>query len=161
MYLPTRQLLLSVMLALPAVAALADEIDTDAPTAEPAMVTQNKDAGRSATATAPGTVTNAVPSTVPSVASAAPATIAGFGKVVDADDLSQQRGGSDLGNAVPVGGILAHGTVSDNRAIDVVTGANTIRDGAFTNASGIPVVIQNTGANVLIQSATVVNVQLR
>ena len=38
-------------------------------------------------------------------------------------------------------------------------GANNIQDGSFDNASGVLSVVQNTGANVLIQSATIVNVQ--
>jgi hypothetical protein len=33
--------------------------------------------------------------------------------------------------------------------------------GSFANMSGIPVVIQNTGANVLIQNSTVVNLQMK
>jgi hypothetical protein len=84
-----------------------------------------------------------------------------FGAAVATEGLEDQRGGTDLGAPVPLNGILASGNVSDNRAINVVTGSNSIRDGAFNNTSGIPVVIQNTGANVLIQSATIVNVQLK
>ena len=98
--------------------------------------------------------------TVPAAASAALVRIAGFGAAMESTLLDNQRGGSDLGPAQPLGGILSTGVVGDNRAIDVATGSNAIRDGAFTNASGIPVVIQNTGANVLIQNATIVNLQL-
>ena len=83
-----------------------------------------------------------------------------LGMALEASMLEQQRGGSDLGTPVPVSTILSSGVVNDNRATDVVTGSNVIRDGAFTNASGIPVVIQNTGANVLIQNSTIVNLQL-
>jgi hypothetical protein len=42
-----------------------------------------------------------------------------------------------------------------------MTGANTIDAGSFANMSGIPVVIQNSGANVLIQNATIINLQLK
>jgi hypothetical protein len=86
--------------------------------------------------------------------------VAGLGAALDPAMLEDQRGGSDLGPTQPLSGIFTTGAVGDNRAVDVATGSNAIRDGAFTNASGIPVVIQNTGANVLIQNATVVNVQL-
>lgn len=86
--------------------------------------------------------------------------LAGLGSALDSSVLDNERGGSDLGPAQPLSGILTTGVVGDNRAVDVATGSNAIREGAFTNASGIPVVIQNTGANVLIQSATIVNVQL-
>ncbi len=84
-----------------------------------------------------------------------------LGSAVSTVDLDQQRGGSAAAALTPLSGILAAGSVSDNRAVDVATGSNAIREGAFSNASGLPLVIQNTGANVLIQSATIVNVQLR
>lgn len=51
--------------------------------------------------------------------------------------------------------------VTGNSATNVTTGANIITNGAFANMSGLPVVIQNSGANVLIQNATVINLQLR
>jgi len=52
-----------------------------------------------------------------------------------------------------------NGTLSDNVANKVSTGSNTISDGSFASSSGLPTVIQNTGANVLIQNATVLNVR--
>ena len=51
--------------------------------------------------------------------------------------------------------------VAGNSATQVNTGSNSISHGSFANMSGLPVVIQNTGANVLIQNATVINLQLR
>ena len=51
------------------------------------------------------------------------------------------------------------GTVANNTARNVDTGSNVIAGGSFSNASGLPTVIQNTGANVLIQNATIVNVR--
>lgn len=51
------------------------------------------------------------------------------------------------------------GTVADNLARNVVTGNNTIADGSFANVTGFPIVIQNSGANVLIQNATIINIQ--
>ena len=83
-----------------------------------------------------------------------------FGVATDPTSLENERGGSEVG-AVPLSGVVSNGSVGNNRAVDVVTGSNTIREGSFANASGIPVVIQNTGANVLIQNSTIVNVQLR
>lgn len=53
------------------------------------------------------------------------------------------------------------GVVGGNSASYMTTGANTITAGSFANMSGLPVVIQNSGANVLIQNATVINLQLR
>ncbi|WP_229506276.1 hypothetical protein [Massilia sp. BJB1822] len=71
--------------------------------------------------------------------------------------LSQLRGGSDA----PWSEMKLNGAVSNNKAVQVLTGSNTITEGSFANASGLPMVIQNSGANVLIQNATIVNVQLK
>jgi hypothetical protein len=43
----------------------------------------------------------------------------------------------------------------------VATGANTIAGGAFSGMSGLPLVVQNSGANVLIQNAVIVNVKMQ
>jgi hypothetical protein len=53
------------------------------------------------------------------------------------------------------------GVVTGNSATNVSTGANVIDSGSFSNMSGIPVVIQNSGANVLIQNATIINLQFK
>jgi hypothetical protein len=52
------------------------------------------------------------------------------------------------------------GTVADNSATNVATGSNNITSGAFANVSGIPIVVQNSGTNVLIQNSTIINLQL-
>ncbi len=52
------------------------------------------------------------------------------------------------------------GTVAGNVASQLTTGSNNISDGAFSNAAGIPIVIQNSGNNVLIQNSTILNLQL-
>jgi len=51
-----------------------------------------------------------------------------------------------------------NGVVSNNSAIDTISGNNTIAGDAFGNATGFIGTIQNTGNNVLIQSATIVNI---
>ena len=81
---------------------------------------------------------------------------ASLGSPVSTETLAEQRGGDDefVHNTITV-----NGTVTDNTASNVVTGANSIADGSFASSSGIMSVVQNTGANVLIQSATIVNVQ--
>ena len=80
-----------------------------------------------------------------------------FGKAAQAAQLEQTRGG-DGGT---VNDTRLSGTVTGNTATNVATGANIIQSGSFANASGVPIVIQNTGANVLIQNATVINQQLK
>lgn len=91
---------------------------------------------------------------------AAAVSVPGLGHAVSADRLDGYRGGTqDLYQTV--NDARLSGTVSDNAAVNVATGSNIVRDGSFANASGIPTVIQNSGANVLIQNATIVNVQFR
>jgi hypothetical protein len=70
--------------------------------------------------------------------------------------LARQRGGTDTSNDMRL-----DGAVAANTAVNVVTGTNSIDAGSFANMAGIPVVIQNSGANVLIQNATIINLQLK
>ncbi|ALK97298.1 hypothetical protein AB595_11815 [Massilia sp. WF1] len=79
-----------------------------------------------------------------------------FGPAADLGKLEQARGGTDAKTDVKLDGV-----VTGNSATNVSTGGNVIDSGAFSNMSGIPVVIQNSGANVLIQSSTVINVQFK
>ncbi len=81
--------------------------------------------------------------------------LAGLGKPVGTDALAEIRGGAE----VVVNDMRLAGVVADNTANRVITGSNAISDGAFANASGLPTVIQNTGANTLIQNATILNVR--
>ncbi|QNK03645.1 hypothetical protein H8F01_02215 [Dyella telluris] len=53
------------------------------------------------------------------------------------------------------------GTVSNDTADHVISGANVITGGAFSGEAGIPMVIQNSGSNVLIQNATVISVEFK
>jgi hypothetical protein len=53
-----------------------------------------------------------------------------------------------------------NGTTSNNSARNVNTGENTISAGSFANMAGLPIVVQNTGANVLIQNAVILHVQM-
>jgi hypothetical protein len=82
-----------------------------------------------------------------------------FGQVADLGKLEQSRGGTDTSNTTNY--TQLNGMVTNNSATNVVTGNNTIDAGSFANMAGIPVVIQNTGANVLIQSSTTVNLQFK
>ena len=77
-------------------------------------------------------------------------------KPLQAKVLATQRGGTEVTSEM-----VLKGVVSDNRAVNVNTGSNSISEGAFANSSGLPMIIQNTGNNVLIQNATIVNVQLK
>ena len=89
-------------------------------------------------------------------AASRPDDVTDFGRRVDTDVLAGLSGGADVSAKMTL-----NGTVSNNQADDVVTGYNSISAGSFQGASGVPMVIQNTGNNVLIQNATIINVQFR
>ncbi len=75
---------------------------------------------------------------------------------LDDRTLAVKRGGAAALNDMKLKAVVA-----DNSANQVVTGSNVISDGALAGAAGLPMVIQNTGNNVLIQNATIVNVHLQ
>ena len=78
-------------------------------------------------------------------------------QAVDLGQLEHERGRADTA----FNDTKLNGDVANNSAINVQTGSNSIDSGSFANMSGIPVVIQNSGANVLIQNATVINLQFQ
>lgn len=81
---------------------------------------------------------------------------AAFDAIVADDELDRARGGSDLHvNQNNLDAIL-----EGNVAANLTTGDNTITEGAFTNTTGIPMVIQNSGNNVIIQNSTILNLEL-
>ena len=97
----------------------------------------------------------------PVVTPASPAVMAPrvnpFGVVpLDSQVLATQRGGADTWNDMKLNGVVAN-----NQAVNVSTGSNLMTDGALSGAAGVPMVIQNSGNNVLIQNATIVNVQMK
>lgn len=77
-----------------------------------------------------------------------------LGRAVDPARLAGLRGGERRADNL----VDVDGSVEGNTANRVVSGSNTIGDGAFNNANGINTVIQNTGSNVLIQNAMIVTV---
>lgn len=80
----------------------------------------------------------------------------GISTAIPMEQLASYRGGTEVSNMA-----LTNGLVQDTTAINVATGQNSISDGAFAHASGMPIVIQNSGANVLIQNSTIINVQFQ
>ncbi len=80
-----------------------------------------------------------------------------FGPAVSESVLATHRGGADL----HVNENNARATVQDNVARNVSTGNNVITESAFSNATGIPMVVQNSGNNVVIQNSTILNLQLK
>ena len=75
----------------------------------------------------------------------------------DSARLERTTGKDDTMHAESVLG----GTVGNNTAVNTVSGNNIIDSGSFANSQGLPVVIQNSGSNVLIQNATTINLRLQ
>ena len=74
---------------------------------------------------------------------------------ITTEELGKNRGAfSQVGTSY----LLA--TSSNNSVVNSTTGYNIISNGAFNSSSGLVNVIQNSGNNVLIQSSTIVNMQM-
>ncbi|WP_232820965.1 hypothetical protein [Dyella sp. C11] len=80
----------------------------------------------------------------------------GLGDTVDTATLAELSGGTQITQNTDL-----NGTVGDNSASHTVSGDNIITGGSMAGATGFPTVIQNSGNNVLIQNATVLNVEFK
>ncbi|KAA3654091.1 MAG: hypothetical protein DWQ11_06030 [Proteobacteria bacterium] len=78
----------------------------------------------------------------------------GAGPVSDTA-LDVRRGGTETLNDMDLDGV-----VSGNHAANLVTGQNIVTDGSLSGNAGLATVVQNSGNNVLIQNATIVNIRL-
>lgn len=76
--------------------------------------------------------------------------------IVENESLSEMRGAA-LGAEVL--GVSIFDATSTNNTItgQVSSGSNVISSGSFSGSQGLSSVIQNSGNNVIIQSATIVN----
>lgn len=112
----------------------------------------------SASPSAPASAAVTAPASGQRVKAISPASIdvQGLGRSVTSGTLATFSGGTEISERMTL-----NGTVSDNSASHVVTGSNAISGDSFSGAAGLPMVIQNTGNNVLIQNATIVNVQFQ
>ncbi|RDI98079.1 hypothetical protein DVT68_13430 [Dyella solisilvae] len=79
-----------------------------------------------------------------------------IGDSVDTSTLADMSGGTEI-----IQNTSLTGTVSNDSADHVISGYNLITGGSLAGEAGIPVVIQNSGSNVLIQNATVLTVQFK
>ena len=83
-----------------------------------------------------------------------------FGEVPAVEDeaLGAMRGAALAPELLGIAVFDAMST--NNTSIGTVSGGNTINAGAFSQSSGLSTIIQNSGNNVLIQSATILNVSI-
>lgn len=79
-----------------------------------------------------------------------------FDTAVPDASLDEYRGGHIETNTNNLDGQLYN-----NQAFDNVTGSNFVTDGAFSGNSGLSTVVQNSGNNVLIQNATILNLRVQ
>lgn len=70
--------------------------------------------------------------------------------------LSEFRGGASITNINDLDAALY-----GNTALDSVTGGNFVTDGALAGSTGFATLIQNSGNNVLIQNALILNLQVQ
>jgi hypothetical protein len=84
-------------------------------------------------------------------------------QAIATEQLDQSRGGTDTttNNTTITNTNDVNGNVSNNSATNVVSGNNSIDGGAFNGANGFPMVIQNSGSNVLIQNSTIITLELK
>lgn len=86
-----------------------------------------------------------------------PVPLTGFSSApVSEKTLDHQRGGTNTMNDMELDGV-----VGNNHASNLVTGQNIVTDGSLTGNAGLTTVVQNSGNNVLVQNATIVNIQLQ
>ena len=81
------------------------------------------------------------------------------GVAVNSHDLAVSRGGAELD--FTLNEAKTSGIVGGNQASHLTTGSNYVSDGSFANSAGFSTVVQNSGNNVLIQNATVINLRVQ
>jgi hypothetical protein len=137
--------------------ALAACLPLSAMSADPPQPQAHASTSAAATPQRPAAGTMPVPSQV--LTSTQSTNVDGFGPSVKTSDLAKLSGGTNITTTTNL--MTLNGTVSNNTDVDVMSGLNSIGGGSFAGSAGIPMVIQNSGDNVLIQNATIVNVQFK
>lgn len=93
----------------------------------------------------------------PALVFAAPSQDAALGTPVSEATLSEYRGAQNTTFNLQ----NTEAQLNDTTATHNISGTNQISGGAFAGSNGLPTVIQNSGNNVVIQNATIVNVKLQ
>ena len=83
--------------------------------------------------------------------------VTSLGAAMSPKALAAQRGGQ----AVVVNVNELDGKLHDNSAVNTFSGSNYITQDAFSHSSGLPVAIQNSGNNVLIQNSFILNLEMK
>ena len=80
-----------------------------------------------------------------------------LGAVVSDKDLGTQRGGQDQF----LNDMKLNAQLYNNKAVSNMTGGNFVTQDAFAGTKGFATVIQNSGNNVIIQNATILNLRMQ
>ena len=88
---------------------------------------------------------------------AGPSDVKALGAAVAPKALDAQRGGQ----TVVVNSMDVDAKLHNNSAANTLSGSNVITESAFSHSSGLPVAIQNSGNNVIIQNAFILNLQMK
>lgn len=140
----------ALALCVPGLAMAAELTPDNAPPQKISVATEAVTEPMKTVAMTPDAPVSADPGTAPVVVSA-------MGSALSAEQLDGYRGGADtVSNDMTLSGTVAH-----NSTINVASGNNILTGAAFANTSGFATAIQNSGSNVLIQNATIVNVQFQ
>lgn len=81
---------------------------------------------------------------------------AAFGAALPDSALAGHRGKANISNENDLDGDLY-----SNNATNTVSGDNIVTEGALAGSTGLFTVIQNSGNNVLIQNATILNLNVQ
>jgi hypothetical protein len=103
-------------------------------------------------------LTGALSSGLQAESAVVPEETLALGHALSDEDLAGQRGeGADV---LTLNQVDIDGNNQGNSVAGSVTGSNLIGNTAFNGANGMFDIIQNTGNNVLIQKATIVNINV-
>ena len=83
--------------------------------------------------------------------------VTALGAAMTPKALAAQRGGQ----SVTINTNELDGKLHDNKAINTISGSNYITQDAFSHSTGLPVAIQNSGNNVLIQNSLILNLEMK
>lgn len=81
-----------------------------------------------------------------------------FGSPLSGETLDQHRAGESK-LQLNLNDVKA--SLEDNKAINTINGMNVITGEAFGRASGLPLAVQNSGNNVIIQNSFILNLDMR
>ena len=85
-----------------------------------------------------------------------------LGAAISIEDLRNESGRQDISDSlIQLNNMKLNGSLEGNSLQSTATGTNMVSQDSFSNLSGIATVIQNTGNQVLIQNAMILNLTMK